>query len=87
MTQAKLFTTHNFNEILSLSEPQLPSLTNNSSREPVLILVISSEKGIEKIIHQLYLHRFADVKEWSRLLPAHIPGRLMRSLLRYVTLD
>jgi hypothetical protein len=56
-------------------------------REPVQMLVIGSEKGITSIVHALYLRDFAAVYEWSCLLPASVPGKLMRILTRYVSVD
>lgn len=85
MTQSKQSTTNDVAET-STSPIQLPTLAN-PDREPVLILVIGSEKGIEKIVQALYLCHFAEVREWSRLLPAQTFGKLMRSLIRYVFLD
>jgi len=53
----------------------------------VLILVIGEQLGIDKIVSALYLRRFAAVQEWSQILPAPTIGKLMRSLIRYVSLD
>lgn len=87
MTQTQLFVSTNINEI-----PTAPSLQPNPvpaepNREPVLILVIGSQKGIDKIVSALYLRRFAAVQEWSQIVPAQTFGKLMRSLIRYVSLD
>lgn len=57
---------------------------SNPEREPVQILVIGSKEGITNIIQTLHSHRFAEIYEWSPLMPAPVPGKLMRSLLRYV---
>jgi hypothetical protein len=53
----------------------------------VHLLVIGSDKGINSIIHTLHLRDFAAVYEWSGLLPAPVPGKLMRTLTRYVSVD
>ncbi len=53
-------------------------------REPVQILVIGSSQGITNIIHSLYSHRFAQISEWSPLMPAPVPGKLMRILIRHI---
>lgn len=87
MTQTQLFVSTNINEI-----PTSPTLQPNPApaepnREPVLILVIGSRKGIDKIVSALYLRGFAAVQEWSPILPAQTVGKLMRSLIRYVSLD
>lgn len=59
----------------------------NHDREPVQILVIGSDKGITNVVHSLHIHGFAEVSEWSLLLPAPIPKKLMRSLTRYVSIE
>ena len=55
----------------------------NPDREPVQILVIGSSDGIASILLTLHRLRFAEVTEWSPLLPAPTPGKLMRTLTRY----
>ncbi|HEY9629275.1 MAG TPA: hypothetical protein V6C84_18390 [Coleofasciculaceae cyanobacterium] len=65
----------------------LPIANWRRDREPVQIIVMGSEQGIETMIHRLYLCRFAEVHEWTILLPAPVPGKLMRSLTRYVDLS
>ena len=64
-----------------------PPTPSDPEREPVQILVIGSSKGINKIVHSLYSHGFAQVGEWSLLMPAPIPGKLMRALIRNVFID
>lgn len=58
----------------------------NPDREAVQILVIGSDKGITNVIHSLHIHGFAEVSEWSLLLPAPIPKKLMRTLTRHVSI-
>jgi len=87
MTQTQLFVSKDFNEIPTSPTLQLTPVPAEPDREPVLILVIGSQKGIDKIISALYLRRFAEVKEWSQILPAPTVGKLMRSLIRYVSID
>jgi hypothetical protein len=57
---------------------------HNPEREPVQIIVIGSKEGITNIIQSLYAHRFAQISEWSPLLSASIPGKLMRTMIRYI---
>lgn len=54
-------------------------------REPVKILVMGSRQSVNKIVHPLHQLRFAEFNEWSRLLPAPVPGQVMRILIRYVS--
>jgi hypothetical protein len=58
----------------------------NPDREAVQILVIGSSQSIDIIIRTLHQLRFAEVREWSPLLPAPTPGKLMRSLTRYLAI-
>ncbi|MBI4782562.1 MAG: hypothetical protein HY785_14775 [Oscillatoriophycideae cyanobacterium NC_groundwater_1537_Pr4_S-0.65um_50_18] len=42
------------------------------------IIVMGFEQEIEAMIHRLYLCRFAEVHEWTILLPAPVPRKLTR---------
>jgi hypothetical protein len=86
MTQTQLFVSTEIDEILTSPTSQPNPVPAEPNREPVLILVIGSQKGIDKIVSALYLRRFAAVQEWSQILPAPTIGKLMRSLIRYVSL-
>lgn len=83
---SNVFLTQNF---LADAEttPSLPPATATVTtpkpeREAVQILVIGSSQSIEIIIRTLHQLRFAEVREWSPLLPAPTPGKLMRTLTR-----
>ena len=41
----------------------LPLVPTRPDREPVQIIIIGSEQGIESVIRRLYLCRFAEVHE------------------------
>jgi hypothetical protein len=58
-----------------------------SPREPVRLLSIGSRRGVTKIIHNLYSCGFAQVGEWSPLLPGRTPGEVMSILTRYIVED
>lgn len=58
-------------------------LPSTPDREPVRVMVIGTEHGINSIIHTLYAKGFAHISEWSRLMP-HSTGKFMRILTRYV---
>ncbi len=66
------------------SEEATPRPTSNPEREPIQILVIGSSRGIDTIIRTLHQLRFAEVREWSPLLPSPTPGKWMRTLTRYL---
>ena len=64
--------------------PTSRPIPSDPEREPVQILIIGSSHGITNIIHSLYCHHFAQISEWSPLMPAPVPGKLMRMLIRQV---
>jgi hypothetical protein len=49
------------------------------------ILVIGSKTAVTTIVYALCALRFCHISEWTPLLPAPMPGKLMRSLLRKVS--
>ncbi|MGA7935125.1 MAG: hypothetical protein WCA35_16375 [Kovacikia sp.] len=53
-------------------------------REPLRILVIGSRRGVTSTIQTLYRLRFAEVREWSPLMPGPNPGEVMSILTRYI---
>lgn len=55
-----------------------------SVREPVRLMAIGSKEGVLRVIHTLHRLRFAEVSEWSPLLPAPTPGEVMSILTRYL---
>lgn len=46
-------------------------------RETVRVILVGSQQGIETMIRRLYLARFAEIYEWSRLQPEAHSGKLM----------
>ena len=63
------------------SDSQEPS----SEREQIRVIVIGSKKGITSTIRTLYSLRFAEISEWSSLLPGPNPGQMMSILTRYIS--
>lgn len=53
-------------------------------RESLRVLLIGSRQGVLGTIQTLYRLGFADVAEWSPLLPAPTPGEVMSILTRYI---
>jgi hypothetical protein len=53
-------------------------------RESLRVLLIGSRKGVISTIQTLYRLGFAEVAEWSPLLPAPNPGEVMSILTRYL---
>ncbi len=64
------------------SLPATPTVP--APREPLRLLVIGSRKGVISTIQTLYRLRFAEVGEWSPLLPAPSPGEVMSILTRFL---
>lgn len=57
------------------------------NREILRVLLIGSRKGVNNTVQTLYSLGFAQVGEWSPLLPAPNPGEVMRILTRYLDLN
>jgi hypothetical protein len=55
------------------------------SQEPVKLLVIGSRRGVLNIIYSLFHRGFAEVHEWSPLLPGPQPGEVMSILIRQIS--
>ena len=53
-------------------------------RESLRILIIGSRQGVTGTIQTLHRLRFAEVREWSPLLPGPKPGEVMSILARYI---
>ena len=87
MAQTQLFVSTDINEIPTSPTSQPNPVPVEPDWEPVPILVIGDQLEIDKMLSPLYLRRFAAVQEWSQVLPAPTIGKLMRSLIRYVSLD
>lgn len=53
-------------------------------RESLKMLVIGSRRGVTNTIQTLHRLRFAEVREWSPLIPTANPGEVMSILSRYI---
>jgi hypothetical protein len=53
-------------------------------RESLRILIIGSRHGVTSTIQTLHRLRFAEVREWSPLLPAPNSGEVMSILTRHI---
>jgi hypothetical protein len=72
-----------FSNPAAITEPA-DSIPN---REPLRVLVIGSRRGVTSTIQTLYRLGFAEVGEWSPLLPAPNSGEVMSILTRYILSD
>jgi hypothetical protein len=57
------------------------------NRESLRVLIIGSRQGVIRTIQTLYRLGFAEVGEWSPLLPAPNSGEVMSILTRYILAD
>lgn len=67
------------------SADSLPVGTDNY--EVVRVLVIGSHRGVNSTIRTLHVLRFAQVKDWSSLLPAPGSGEVMSILTRRIKFE
>lgn len=79
-----LFATDSSPSAASLESPLEPA---NRDRESLRILVIGSRQGVTNTIQTLHRLRFAEVREWSPLLPAPNSGEVMSILTRFIVTD
>ncbi|MFN6571806.1 hypothetical protein [Dendronalium sp. ChiSLP03b] len=67
-----------------------PSVSSSTSteitpnREPVKVVIFGSKTGVNNTILTLYKLGFAQVNEWSPLLPSSNLGEVMSILTRYI---
>lgn len=69
------------NQANAAIEPPAPD------RESLRILIIGSRRGVTTTIQTLHRLRFAEVREWSPLMPTPNPGEVMSILTRYLLAD
>jgi hypothetical protein len=67
--------TDNLRDFLSDNEPP-------TDYEKLRILIIGFPAGVTEMIHTLHSLGFAEVNDWSPLLPAPKPGEVMSILTR-----
>ncbi|BBD60333.1 hypothetical protein NIES2109_31300 [Nostoc sp. HK-01] len=70
-TTPSLVSTHNFTE-------------TTPDRESVKVVIYGSKRGVNNTILTLYKLGFAEVNEWSPLLPSSSPGEVMSILTRHI---
>jgi hypothetical protein len=54
-------------------------------KHPIRLLACGVPKGVESVVHQLHIVRFADVSQWSPPLPSPVSGEVIRILTKYWT--
>lgn len=63
---------------------ETPIEPTTSDRESLRVLLIGTRQGVTTTIQTLHRLRFAEVREWSPLLPAPNSGEVMSILTRYI---
>ncbi|MCF4966768.1 hypothetical protein [Nostoc sp. CMAA1605] len=56
-------------------------------REPMKHLLIGSPKAVNSTIHHLHMLGYANVCDWSPLLPTENPGEVMSILTRQILMQ
>ncbi|MEA5503545.1 hypothetical protein VB735_10570 [Halotia wernerae UHCC 0503] len=89
MTQVKKFAKSNLEQYLRgeyLNTPILNQSPENPSpkREPIKHLLIGSPKVVTSTIHFLQVIGYANVKDWSPLLPTSDPDEVFSILSRHI---
>lgn len=71
------------------SVPEIISAPINApqDKKPIRILVCGVPEGVNSIVHELHVKRFAEVFEWSPPLPSTVPGEVIRVLTKYYRTD
>ncbi|WP_421657231.1 hypothetical protein [Leptothermofonsia sp. ETS-13] len=77
------------NFLIYASEATSPSVVKEPvepppERESLRILVIGSRRGVTGAVQTLHRLRFAEVGEWSPLMPGPNPGEVMSILTCYI---
>jgi hypothetical protein len=65
-------------ELIRAEVPDVPA-----GRQPVRILVCGKPQGVDHTVRRLHVLGFAEVWEWSPILPSPVEGEGIRLLTRY----
>ncbi|MBD2578337.1 peptide ABC transporter substrate-binding protein [Oscillatoria sp. FACHB-1406] len=66
---------------LSATPTAVPEL-QPPQREPLKVMLVGSPKAVTRTIHRLHRLGFAEVGEWSPLVPTQNPGEVLSILVR-----
>lgn len=70
-----------------MNKNPLPLNQPDPARETVSVLVIGSRQSITNTIQTFYRLGYAQISEWSPMLPAPQPGKLMSILTRQIPIN
>jgi hypothetical protein len=68
---------------MSINLRQLLSANVPEGGEKVRLLVIGSVEGVTEVIHTLHSLGYAEVRDWSRIVPIPDEGAFMSILTRH----
>lgn len=60
---------------------------SNGERYPIRVLLIGIPDGVNSVIHELHVRKFAEVAAWSPSLKARYPGEIMQVMTRYFLMN
>jgi hypothetical protein len=92
MTQEKKFAKSQQKQYLSSQDNNAPLLDlsdqkRSPKREPIKHLLIGSPKAVTSTIHLLQVLGYANVGDWSTLLPTGNPDEVMSILSRQILMQ
>ncbi|MFB2979264.1 hypothetical protein ACE1CM_24190 [Microseira sp. BLCC-F43] len=64
-------------ELLRENIPDVPP-----GKHPIRLLACGVPGGVESVVRQLYVVRFAEISEWSPPLPSPVQGEVIRILTK-----
>lgn len=76
-----------FSQFSSDSGSTASNGSSQGDREPVLMLVIGSRRGINNVIHTQFRLGFAQIHEWSKPIIDPNSGRMMSIMTKCVRFD
>ncbi|MEH1845027.1 MAG: hypothetical protein V7L25_08500 [Nostoc sp.] len=56
-------------------------------KQPVRLIACGATKNVNSVVHQLHVLGFAEVSEWTPLLPSPVSGEVIRILIRYINVS
>ncbi|MCC5665941.1 hypothetical protein LC653_18955 [Nostoc sp. CHAB 5784] len=56
-------------------------------KQPVRLIACGATKSVNSIVHHLHVLGFAEVSEWTPLLPSPVSGEVIRILIRYINVS
>ncbi|MEH2180524.1 hypothetical protein [Nostoc sp.] len=56
-------------------------------KQPVRLIACGATKSVNSIVRQLHVLGFAEVSQWTPLLPSPVSSELIRILIRYINVS